>query len=91
MKKFKEEIIYLPWFGDIHIHQDIKTNKLIRVYVYDSELKKSEAESGVEFLDDMDEKILFDPRNYKKCKNSLYVDLKKKYIERMESYLERYV
>ena len=80
MKTFHEEVIYIPWFGDIHIHLD-DNDEPLRIYVYVDDLKK--ASSDFEYLDDKDEKIFCDPRKYENCKNPPFVHLKQRYVNRV--------
>jgi hypothetical protein len=35
-RTFEEIIIYIPWFGDYHVHLD-ENGKPIRIYVYASD------------------------------------------------------
>jgi len=84
---FTEKTISVPAFGEVNVHLD-DNFKPLRIYVYAKDLQ--DASKDLEWLDDEDEKILCDPKNYRKGKNPLFVHLKDGFVRGIWAYIERW-
>jgi len=79
-RTFEEIIIYIPWFGDYHVHLD-ENGKPIRIYVYASDVKK--LGKSYRNFDNPVDKILYNPQRYiQKSLNPLFLDLREEHIEK---------